>query len=115
MTCACVTLYHNSVEAGYIYCVLWIKSHFSQRCCWQFIKGVVERQYAVLPLQMPQLFEQYRLQPTRGILLHGPPGTGKTALACAVASEIGALLFVLNGPDIISEYVGESEAGLQVC
>lgn len=54
------------------------------------------------------------LRPPRGVLLHGPPGTGKTMLACAAAADAGARLFVLNGPDIISEFVGESEAGLQV-
>ena len=48
------------------------------------------------------------------MLLYGPPGTGKTALACAAAADAGASLFVLNGPDIISEYVGDSEIGLQV-
>ncbi len=64
--------------------------------------------------QAPQLFERLGLRLPRGVLLHGPPGTGKTALACAAAADAGATLFVLNGPDIISEYVGESEIGLQV-
>lgn len=64
--------------------------------------------------QAPQLFERLCLRPPRGLLLHGPPGTGKTALACAAAADAGASLFVLNGPDIISEYVGDSEIGLQV-
>lgn len=64
--------------------------------------------------QAPKLFERLGLKPPRGVLLYGPPGTGKTALACAAAADAGAALFVLNGPDIISEYVGESELGLQV-
>lgn len=64
--------------------------------------------------QTPQLFKRLCLRPPRGLLLHGPPGTGKTALACAAAADAGASLFVLNGPDIISEYVGDSEIGLQV-
>ena len=65
-------------------------------------------------LQAPHLFERLGLRPVRGVLLHGPPGSGKTVLACAAAADAGAALFVLNGPDIISEYHGESEAGLQV-
>ena len=71
--------------------------------------------YNRLPvLQAPALFESMGLRPPRGVILHGPPGTGKTMLACAAAADAGAHLFVLNGPDIISEFVGESEAGLQV-
>ena len=65
-------------------------------------------------MQAPALFESMGLRPPRGVLLYGPPGTGKTMLACAAAADAGARLFVLNGPDIISEFVGESEAGLQV-
>ncbi|BDA47155.1 probable ATPase family protein 2 homolog at C-terminar half [Coccomyxa sp. Obi] len=71
------------------------------------------REHVTLPLKAPQVFERLCLKPPRGVLLHGPPGTGKTALACAAAADAGATLFVLNGPDIISEYVGESEIGLQ--
>ncbi|EIE21729.1 nuclear AAA ATPase [Coccomyxa subellipsoidea C-169] len=71
------------------------------------------REHVTLPLKAPQLFERLGLRLPRGVLLHGPPGTGKTALACAAAADAGATLFVLNGPDIISEYVGESEIGLQ--
>lgn len=66
-------------------------------------------------MQAPELFERMGLRPPRGVLLHGPPGTGKTMLACAAAADAGARLFVLNGPDIISEFMGDSEAGLQVC
>lgn len=65
-------------------------------------------------LQAPHLYERLKLRPPRGVLLYGPPGSGKTVLACAAAADAGAALFVLNGPDIISEYQGESEAGLQV-
>ena len=64
--------------------------------------------------QAPQLFERLRLKPPRGVLLHGPPGCGKTMLACAAAADAAAALFVINGPDVMSEYHGESEAGLQV-
>ncbi|CAI5491527.1 unnamed protein product [Closterium sp. Naga37s-1] len=54
----------------------------------------------------------YGIKPPRGILLHGPPGTGKTSLARAVAAEAGAALFVINGPELVSEFFGESEEAL---
>ena len=63
--------------------------------------------------QRPELFRRYGVRPPRGALLHGPPGTGKTALARAAAASAGAALFVLNGPDVVSEFYGDSEAGLR--
>ncbi len=71
------------------------------------------RRLVALPLQSPQLFVQYGIRPPRGVLLHGPPGCGKTVLAAAAAAEAGATLFVLNGSDVVSEAVGESEMGLR--
>lgn len=65
-------------------------------------------------VQAPHLFKQYGVQPPCGVLLWGPPGTGKTSLARAAAADSGAQLLVLNGPDLVSEFYGESEEGLQV-
>ena len=58
-------------------------------------------------------FKDLGLHTPKGILLHGPPGTGKTRLAYAAAKDTDASLYVLNGPDLVSEYQGESEAGLR--
>ncbi|KAK9807627.1 hypothetical protein WJX72_004612 [[Myrmecia] bisecta] len=70
------------------------------------------RELVTLPLKMPQLFERYHIRPPRGVLLYGPPGTGKTCLARAAAADAHVPLFVLNGPDVVSAYYGESEDGL---
>jgi AAA family ATPase len=48
----------------------------------------------------------------KGLLLYGPPGTGKTSLASSCAYDLGANLFTVNGPEIISQYHGESEQAL---
>lgn len=76
-------------------------------------QGRALRELVALPLQAPHLFSQYNITPPRGVLLYGPPGTGKTVLACATASHARARFFVINGPEVVSEYYGESEAGLR--
>ena len=70
------------------------------------------RDLVTLPLRSPELFARYRIRPPRGVLLHGPPGGGKTALARAAAADARAALLVVSGPDVMAEHVGESEAGL---
>ena len=66
-----------------------------------------------LPLRRPELFESCGVRPPRGVLLWGPPGTGKTRLARAAASAAGATLMVVRGPELIGAHVGESEAALR--
>jgi len=53
------------------------------------------------------------LKPPRGILLHGPPGTGKTHLARAIASSTKSSVLIINGPELSSAYHGETEAKLR--
>jgi SpoVK/Ycf46/Vps4 family AAA+-type ATPase len=65
------------------------------------------------PLNRPEIFTSYGITPPRGVLLWGPPGTGKTRLARAAAKASKANLLVVNGPEIIGAYVGQSEAALR--
>merc|ERR550514_2517045 len=71
------------------------------------------REMIELPLRHPALFKTLGVKPPRGVLLYGPPGSGKTLLARAVANETGAFFFLLNGPEIMSKMAGESEANLR--
>jgi transitional endoplasmic reticulum ATPase len=71
------------------------------------------REMVELPLRYPELFTRLGVDPPKGVLLHGPPGTGKTRLAKAVASESEATFFTINGPEIMGSAYGESEKKLR--
>ncbi len=88
------------------------------RVTWEDIGDLEEakqkiREIIELPLKHPELFKHLGIEPPKGILLHGPPGTGKTLLAKALANEIGAYFTVINGPEIMSKFYGESEERLR--
>ena len=67
------------------------------------------REMVEIPMKHPEIFEKLGVEPPKGVLLHGPPGTGKTLLAKAVATETEANFILLNGPEIMSKFYGESE------
>src|SRR3989338_7795809 len=71
------------------------------------------REMVELPLKHPEIFEKLGIEAPKGVLLHGPPGTGKTLLAKAVASETNSHFILINGPEVISKFYGESEANLR--
>ncbi|MBI4453863.1 CDC48 family AAA ATPase [Candidatus Woesearchaeota archaeon] len=71
------------------------------------------REMVELPLKHPEIFERLGIEPPKGVLLHGFPGTGKTLLAKAVANETNSNFFLINGPEIMSKFYGQSEANLR--
>ncbi len=71
------------------------------------------REIVELPLRYPEVFERLGIDPPKGVLLHGPPGCGKTLIARVVAHETDARFFTINGPEIIHKFYGESEAHLR--
>ncbi len=71
------------------------------------------REMVELPLKHPEIFERLGIEPPKGVLLHGPPGTGKTLLAKAVANETNSHFILINGPEIMSKYYGQSEQNLR--
>ncbi len=71
------------------------------------------REMVELPLRHPEVFQRLGIAPPKGVLIHGPPGCGKTLLARAVANESDANFYAINGPEIMSKFYGESEGRLR--
>ncbi len=71
------------------------------------------RELVQLPLKFPHVYRQLGINPPRGIILYGPPGAGKTHLVRALANEVEARFYYINGPDIVGTYTGETEGNLR--
>ena len=71
------------------------------------------REMVELPLRHPEIFQRLGIDPPKGVLLHGPPGCGKTLLVRAVANESDANFYAINGPEVMSKFYGESEGRLR--
>jgi transitional endoplasmic reticulum ATPase len=71
------------------------------------------REMVEYPIRYPEVFERLGIEPPRGVLLYGSPGTGKTLLAKAVANESDAHFISISGPELVSKFVGESEEKLR--
>jgi transitional endoplasmic reticulum ATPase len=71
------------------------------------------RELVELPLRFPELWTTAGVPTPKGVLLHGPPGSGKTLIANALVEETGAHVVIINGPEIMARKGGESEANLR--
>jgi len=85
---------------------------------WSDIGGLEDvkqhlREAVEWPLKYQDVFEKMGIRPPKGILLYGPPGVGKTLLAKAAATESGANFIAVNGPEVLSKWVGESERAIR--
>ncbi|MCL2786111.1 MAG: CDC48 family AAA ATPase [Methanomassiliicoccaceae archaeon] len=87
------------------------------RVTWSDVGGLddVKREIreAFIPSEDPKAFERLGIRPAKGVLFYGPPGTGKTLIAKAVANESGANFICVNGPEIASKWMGESEKAIR--
>jgi transitional endoplasmic reticulum ATPase len=71
------------------------------------------REMIELPLRYPEVFERLGIDAPKGVLLHGPPGCGKTLIARSIANETEANFFSVSGPEVVHKFYGESEAHLR--
>lgn len=71
------------------------------------------REMIELPLRYPEVFQRLGIDAPKGVLLHGPPGCGKTLIARTIAKETDAQFFTVSGPEVIHKFYGESEAHLR--
>ena len=85
---------------------------------WNEVGGLEEAKQALIesvewPLKFPEAFETVGVRPPRGILLYGMPGTGKTLLVRALATESNLNFISIKGPELLSKWVGESERAVR--
>ena len=85
---------------------------------WQDVGGLEATKEAlrdnlILAMKKPDKFLKMGIKPPKGALLYGPPGCGKTLLARALATESGANMILVRGPEILSKWVGESEKAIR--
>ena len=86
--------------------------------CWGDVGGLEDTKQELIeavewPLKFPERFKKMGVRPPRGVLMYGPPGTGKTLLAKAVAKESEANFILVNGPEVLSKWVGDSEKAIR--
>jgi transitional endoplasmic reticulum ATPase len=94
------------------------KIRFIPDVCFEDIGGIddilqIIREIIELPMKQPRLFDHLKIEPHKGILLHGPAGCGKTLIAKAIANEVKAHFIPVKGPELLSKWHGQSEQNLR--
>lgn len=85
---------------------------------WEDIGGLEDtkkslQEMILFPIEHPEKFHKFGMQPSKGVLFYGPPGCGKTLLAKAVANECSANFVSIKGPELLTMWFGESEANVR--
>ncbi|MGH9923301.1 MAG: AAA family ATPase, partial [Nitrososphaerales archaeon] len=85
---------------------------------WENVGGLYEAKRTlydnlITAIKEPENFQELGITPPKGALLYGPPGCGKTLLALALATESGANIIMVKGPEVLSKWVGESEKAIR--
>lgn len=108
----------TAIEFGSATPNLSLHPWLSQRVLYDTVGGLhkqieVLRSTIDIPLHHPEVFAQFGISPPRGVLLYGPPGTGKTMLLRSVAFEADAHVVRIDGPSVVSKYLGETEQAIR--
>ena len=85
---------------------------------WEDIGGLEDtkkslQEMILFPIEHPEKFHKFGMNPSKGVLFYGPPGCGKTLLAKAVANECSANFISIKGPELLTMWFGESEANVR--
>lgn len=88
------------------------------RVRWESVGGLYEVKRRlfdnlITAIKEPENFQNLGISPPKGALLYGPPGCGKTLIAWALATESGANIIMVKGPEVLSKWVGESEKAIR--
>ena len=91
----------------YFYCLVILNQLIAETFFLPYIPQTVQ-----YPVEHPEKLEKFGMSPSKGVLLYGPPGCGKTLLAEAIANKCQANFISIKGPELLTMWFGESEANV---
>lgn len=93
--------------------IIWLYDWQTRSTFDQFFDTAVYLLFLQYPVEHPDKYLKFGMQPSRGVLFYGPPGCGKTLLAKAIAHECQANFISIKGPELLTMWFGESEANVR--